>query len=108
FLPVAGSRPSSDRVLRTTSSCLPPLISTSTGEFQVPLVPGAFHFSVPSFLFSATTEPHSTPALTITRSLYSTGLVAEPHPSVPVPTFAFHSSLPLKSKAKTPDLPKNT
>ena len=52
--------------------------------------------------------PLSTLALTMTRSLYRTGDVPEPQPVVPVPTLVDQICLPLRSKQRTPVLPKNT
>src|SRR6516162_3262110 len=87
----------------STSSGLPPGTSTGMGELQALAVPGSLQASEPSDLWRATSAPHSTLALTITRSLQSTGDVAEPQGLVPLPTLRDHSCLPVRSKQNTPD-----
>ena len=47
-------------------------------------------------------------ALTMSVSPRTTGDVPEPQPLVPSPTLVCHFWLPLRSKQKTPDLPKKT
>src|SRR5438876_3933171 len=88
----------------STSSGLPPGTSTSMGELQAPPVPGSLQTSEPSDLLRATSAPLSTLALTITRSLYRSGDVAEPQPVVPLPTLRDHTWFPARSKRNTPDL----
>src|SRR5262245_5008637 len=92
----------------STSSGLLPGTSTSMGELQVRAMPASLQASEPSDLLRATSVPLSTLALRITRSLTSSGEVAEPQPVVPLPTLRDQSCFPARSKQNTPDLPKKT
>src|SRR5262249_53348283 len=92
----------------SASSAAEPASFTRTGVFHDPRIPLVFHTSVPDFLSRATTEPDSTLALTMSRSLWRIGEAPLPQPCVPLPTLVCQSCLPSRSKAKTPALPKKT
>jgi len=85
------------RGMLSTSSCWPPGTSTSTGVPQAPLIPGVFQTCLPCCLSKAKRALLSTAALTMTRSLYRTGLDAEFHWCVPEPASACQSGLPSRS-----------
>src|SRR5262245_35203485 len=106
-LPDFGSKASTLPKMATTSSDFPPGSATNRGVFHDSLISSTRHTSSPVFLFKATSDLLSTLALMKTRSPCTTGDVAEPQPFSPSPTSACQSCLPCRSKANTPDLPKN-